>query len=508
MSLTLRGELGRKLTIEEMDNNFLYVLENATGSGGGGTFSLDFFGYTYSGYSLNFYHFGFLDSSSGTYSVGDIIVGSQSGAQAQIVKIFYDDDPEAFIWLDNVVGTFDIPETLVNQTQAGELFCSIVPLPEAGPMILINIEDGYPYGDGEVISVGTSSMIITTTHSISNYDLIIQNGDMPFVAGIKSFESVLNTTTFSAGLEVGKDILQVTGGVTGMVNYLSDGNSIGFSGIAKLTQPFNDNTVPFMVRSSEASIASKLVTGVGHYEFHTSNVSGGGTSQIRHSFMDGITLEHNDGSCTTTFNVCSTEVSYTRSDYKFYLPDNCPGYYGAHLRGNVNCNNVCMYWDNDQCNTFLGWRAGECNIGNSNTMVGPFAGLCNVASCNTFIGFQSGYSNTCGCKNTFIGVCAGYINNGGYGNVFIGSNSGCSTTGSNNVLIGSETNASGSISNSIVIGSNAISTISGEFVLGSSAWPIQTGSTASVNGGSSDTLGVCYLCITLNGTQYKLPLYQ
>jgi hypothetical protein len=30
-SLTLRGEKGQKLTAQELDNNFLYVLENATG---------------------------------------------------------------------------------------------------------------------------------------------------------------------------------------------------------------------------------------------------------------------------------------------------------------------------------------------------------------------------------------------------------------------------------------------------------------------------------------------
>jgi hypothetical protein len=36
-SLTLRGGLGRKLTIQEMDENFLYVLENATGGGGSST---------------------------------------------------------------------------------------------------------------------------------------------------------------------------------------------------------------------------------------------------------------------------------------------------------------------------------------------------------------------------------------------------------------------------------------------------------------------------------------
>lgn len=33
-SLTLRGGLGRKLTSQELDNNFLYVLENASGGGG------------------------------------------------------------------------------------------------------------------------------------------------------------------------------------------------------------------------------------------------------------------------------------------------------------------------------------------------------------------------------------------------------------------------------------------------------------------------------------------
>jgi hypothetical protein len=36
-SLTLRGQNQSKLTIEELDNNFLYVLENATGGGGGAT---------------------------------------------------------------------------------------------------------------------------------------------------------------------------------------------------------------------------------------------------------------------------------------------------------------------------------------------------------------------------------------------------------------------------------------------------------------------------------------
>ena len=33
-SLTLRGEKGSKLTTEELDDNFLYVLENASGGGG------------------------------------------------------------------------------------------------------------------------------------------------------------------------------------------------------------------------------------------------------------------------------------------------------------------------------------------------------------------------------------------------------------------------------------------------------------------------------------------
>ena len=33
-SLTLRGEKGQKLTPQELDNNFLYVLENASGGGG------------------------------------------------------------------------------------------------------------------------------------------------------------------------------------------------------------------------------------------------------------------------------------------------------------------------------------------------------------------------------------------------------------------------------------------------------------------------------------------
>jgi hypothetical protein len=86
-SLTLRGEKGQKLTAQELDNNFLYVLENATGGS-------EFNGGTVSGFTQ------FLGglSSSGTFShnFNDIKLQSDPNFNQSFSKFYI----QPFGWVD------------------------------------------------------------------------------------------------------------------------------------------------------------------------------------------------------------------------------------------------------------------------------------------------------------------------------------------------------------------------------------------------------------------------
>ena len=156
-------------------------------------------------------------------------------------------------------------------------------------------------------------------------------------------------------------------------------------------------------------------------------------------------------------------------------------------------------------NTFVGVCAGRFNTtGFGNTFVGDRSGLSTTTGfVNTFIGAAAGMCNTTGSCNTFTGVNAGAFNSFGNGNTFIGSSSGTfNTTGSSNVFIGNDagTNTT-SFSCSIVIGRMAIATFDGNLSLGSATYPLAL-DTPAVDPISSGT----YLCVTINGSQYKLDL--
>jgi hypothetical protein len=121
------------------------------------------------------------------------------------------------------------------------------------------------------------------------------------------------------------------------------------------------------------------------------------------------------------------------------------------------------------------------------------AGLTGASNYNIAFGEDALASNTGGSNNIAIGG-AGALS--------------ASTTGSFNVCIGSgaDVNA-GTISNSIIIGANALSTATGQFVLGSSTNQINTSTTGTgppLGGGVARN----FLQIMLNGTLGYIPVYS
>ena len=189
-------------------------------------------------------------------------------------------------------------------------------------------------------------------------------------------------------------------------------------------------------------------------------------------------------------------------------------------------------------NTFMGSLAGNANIGgHCNTFIGYSAGFSNVTGgLNTFVGSRAGYNNNLGIQNSFMGRDSGVVNTSGNNNTFMGYSSGVDNTiGSNNVFIGfgsggnsSEGNFNVSIgfgaggdgashsiflgsntgidpsasfsSNSIAIGNYAMIATGSQLSIGSTTSPIGT---ASSSGSATD-----FLNLTLNGTDFKIQLYE
>ena len=190
-------------------------------------------------------------------------------------------------------------------------------------------------------------------------------------------------------------------------------------------------------------------------------------------------------------------------------------------------------------NTFVGSKSGSNNtIGTLNTFVGEGAGENNTtANDNTFIGSKSGSNNTIGTSNTFVGVNSGSNNVDGIQNVYLGSSSSASNNGSANVVLGHNAGQNMNAQNGcVLLGYNAgqnntqndrlmidntntnsplidgdfsVDTlqINGETTLG------ETGNTTNVhaiNGSVDPSAGTVnqYLIVSVNGTQFKIPLHN
>lgn len=138
--------------------------------------------------------------------------------------------------------------------------------------------------------------------------------------------------------------------------------------------------------------------------------------------------------------------------------------------------------------------------GNNNLVYGNGAYLAGSTGAT---GFTGGY-------NIAFGKNALSSNTGGSSNIAIGGTGtlSASTTGSYNICIGAGANVNaGSISDTVIIGTNALSTASGQFVLGSSTHPINTSSAGS-GPTTGTTVAKNFLQIVLNGSTYYIPLYS
>ena len=190
-------------------------------------------------------------------------------------------------------------------------------------------------------------------------------------------------------------------------------------------------------------------------------------------------------------------------------------------------------------NTFIGTASGNSTTtGNNNTFVGDDTGaLTTTANNNTFVGSKSGSNNTIGTSNTFVGVNSGSNNVDGIQNVYLGSSSSASNNGSANVVLGHNAGQNMNAQNGcVLLGYNAgqnntqndrlmidntntnsplidgdfsVDTlqINGETTLG------ETGNTTNVhaiNGSVDPSAGTVnqYLIVSVNGTQFKIPLHN
>ena len=143
-------------------------------------------------------------------------------------------------------------------------------------------------------------------------------------------------------------------------------------------------------------------------------------------------------------------------------------------------------------NTAIGHESLMNNIsGHGNTTLGHSALQLGIGSGNTVIGSQTAHRLVNGFNNVMMGTQSG-------GEEF--------QSGQNNIIIGSQITMKNDISNSICLGYHCQVKSNNEFVLGSLEAPLKVSKTG--NGGNLPILNPeMYLEITLNGQEYKLPLY-
>lgn len=151
-------------------------------------------------------------------------------------------------------------------------------------------------------------------------------------------------------------------------------------------------------------------------------------------------------------------------------------------------------------------------IGINNTAVGTFSLFSNLSEDNCAFGISALSSNTTGARNVCVGSASLPFTTTGINNTAVGLYAGTNnTTGSYNTVVGSEAGMStSSLNNCIVLGANATAIVTGDFVVGSTAHPINV-STSVGSTGTADVLPgrpLGYLNIRLNGSLVKIPYYR
>jgi hypothetical protein len=518
-SLTLRQRKGRRLSISEVDNNWLYLQElalSATGSGGGGSGGTvsgltESYGVTYSGYLItDWCPVAVIDIISGSFAPGDSIVGLSSSATADILNIIGFDggygNQYSYIYLDSVVGSFN-DENISNLSQSGLATTLFVPYGTDVPYglsIALTPGSGNSGAFGNIIQKnGTQSYFfgVYGTQTPGIYDILIswlyidQFTNAPNVIGILGVTPATTTVTYSTGLVIG-DSLNTPGGnfiSTGLLT--TDGASqSSFMGLMNLQIEnfISDPACPIILNSNANSANSILFSNFGIF----GNFNSGCKWSSIFISERGFCFSNSCNSCccgtlTNVLGVDSNGAFWNVPGGCFYLPTTLPDTCGQALVSLSDCGCYCIG---------IGWGLIP-TITCTTTLVGYSSGRCD-SGCNNnvFIGDYSGYYNTCGSSNVFIGSNSGYSSDTGNQNTFIGACSGACACGCSNTYIGYNSGASCCVSGSIAIGHGAQTQADGDFALGSCTVPLTTGSTADSP--------VNYLCVIVNGEKYKLPLYN
>ena len=169
-------------------------------------------------------------------------------------------------------------------------------------------------------------------------------------------------------------------------------------------------------------------------------------------------------------------------------------------------------------NTAIGSLTLVQNAGQDNTAVGRACLLSNISGySNTGVGSGAFFLNTTGFSNTAIGANSMVSNTTGVENTVIGAYSFNGTAATNStVVVGYNSTATTGTTSSIILGNNAAGTGSNQLVIGSStnyvgATGSATGFSTTANtfvGGSALPALAKFLTIKINGTDYKIPLYN
>ena len=188
--------------------------------------------------------------------------------------------------------------------------------------------------------------------------------------------------------------------------------------------------------------------------------------------------------------------------------------------GQFSTGTACIY-----IGSVSGTGAAGTNTGSSNTVIGTGA-LTAVTSGanNACLGGGTGAAMTTGLRNTLIGVNAGSLCTTNADNTMIGYGTTCAATGGGNTIVGSSSlistpvnlncvlGASNSVghSNCIVLGTNITTAAASRLYLGSVAQPLGVATGVGAAGGATalPATPVTYLIAYVNGTQYKIPLYN
>lgn len=201
------------------------------------------------------------------------------------------------------------------------------------------------------------------------------------------------------------------------------------------------------------------------------------TGSVTISAGSGISLTPSGNNIAISYSGASPAISLNGTTlYSSAFPNT----------GNTSGNNIFLgdqagqfaYTTNDSI--FLGSGAGaNATSADFSNFFGQSAGFNAVgAFYSNFIGSTAGYGATNARNSIFIGSSAGNgATNAAY-SIFIGTNAGGTdtvnnATGGSSILIGDYT-STGGYSNSIAIGAQAINTATNQFMIGSTASPINT----------------------------------